>query len=251
MIIKIVGLTSVGGREKNDDRIMLDKSVYENGKHELVVSMPCGIAICDGVGGYKEGDKAAELVLTRLAESNLFQIMNEGQLAVRLEEINQELFKRQKHCHIDEGMRTTIVGINFYRDRVVYYNSGDSRLYRYRDNILRKLSEDHSVAQEMIDKGIITGDYEKKLMNCNCITRCLGVKNSLPPYIRQINHVAMINDIYLLCSDGLWGAVLDKKIEETLKLKITLENKVSILYELAQNNHSQDNISIIAAEIFE
>lgn len=247
--IKVVGFVDIGGREKNDDRILLHKSVYDEGIHEAILEMPCSLAVCDGVGGAPRGDSAAEFVLNKIKEKDIADLNDEKQMSDFLSEINMKLLLEQDSNYMVNAMKTTIVGINFFLDRVIYYNSGDSRLYRYRNNILRKLSEDHNITQEMLDKGIYIENYEIELMNCNRITRCLGAVNVLPPYIHKINNNVYIKDIYLLCSDGLWSVVTDAEIEEILGKAFSLKEKVQKLYYLAKEKKNQDNISIIIAEI--
>lgn len=88
-------------------------------------------------------------------------------------------------------MKTTIVGLGIYEDKVIIYNAGDSRLYRLRNDNFVQLSENHSVAQEMIMMGLITDNIEEELMKCSRITRCLGTKTSAIPYVKQINMHAL------------------------------------------------------------
>ncbi|MGN0496380.1 MAG: PP2C family protein-serine/threonine phosphatase [Lachnospiraceae bacterium] len=249
--VEIVGLVDVGCREKNDDRILIGKSIYKTGKHNIILHNPCVVAVCDGVGGSEGGDEAAEHVLTKLAEKSPCDIDTEERMKNVLSEINSALILYQQKKIVKNGMRTTLVGLNLFDDKIIFYNSGDSRLYRYRNHVLKKLSEDHSIAQEMIDRGIITENCEKELMNCSRITRCLGVEGVLPPFVQQLNHPALPNDVFLLCSDGLWGVVSDDCIEMILNTEITLEKKVDSLYNIATQNSSQDNISIILARIEE
>lgn len=246
--VKVVGFVDIGCRKKNDDRIMIGNRVYESGKHGMVLQTPCSIALCDGVGGSADGDMAAEYVLTKLAENSLNHLETEEQFHALLADVNNELIQYQQKIAIVNGMRTTIVGLTIFDNKIIFYNSGDSRLYRNRNHILRKLSEDHSVAQEKINNGVITRNYEEELMKCSNITRCLGVKGVLPPFIQRLNHPALPNDLFLLCSDGLWGVVSDDCIEVVLNSEMTLEEKVDSLYNLSIQNNSQDNISIILAE---
>ena len=246
----VVGMVDVGvDNKKNDDRIMIQKNVYESGIHENTFSFPFHCAICDGVGGEEDGDKAAEFVLNKLTEKQLDLVSGIDEMKSVLNDVNQKLISFQLDNKVVHGMKTTLVGISLYEDRVIYYNSGDSRLYRMRAGVLCKLSEDHSIAQEMILNGLITENFEEELMKCSQITRCLGVKDVLPPYIKKINIPALYNDIYLLCSDGLWGVVNDGAIGSILGKNNSLKEKLNELYRMAEDNGSKDNISIIIIKI--
>lgn len=246
----VIGMVDIGAdNTKNDDRIMIQKNVYETGIHENIFNLPFHCAICDGVGGLEDGDKAAEFVLNKLTEKQLDRISDIDEMKSVLNDINQKLISFQLNNRITHGMKTTLVGISLYEDRVIYYNSGDSRLYRMRAGVMCKLSEDHSIAQEMIINGLITENFEEELMKCSQITRCFGVMDVLPPYIRKINIPALYNDIYLLCSDGLWGVVNDDALGDVLRKNNSLKEKMDELYKLAESNGSKDNISIAIIRI--
>lgn len=241
---KVVGLVDKGSaNEKNDDRLLIESAVIDSGIHSKSLSAPFHCVVCDGVGGEGCGDKAAEFVLRQLVEEKINNIDSADGIAKILSLINNRLIDYQRKEHSD-GMKTTIVGLGIYEDKVIIYNAGDSRLYRLRNDILVKLSEDHSVAQEMIMMGLITENIDEELMNCSKIIRCLGAESVLPPYVKQINMHALKNDIYLLCSDGLWGSVVNDDITEVLKSEKSIEEKVQLLFEMAEKNGSNDNVSI-------
>lgn len=246
----VFGIVDKGaGNEKNDDRLMIGNTIIGSGIYSEEFSSPFHCIICDGVGGEAGGDKAAEFVLQQLANESLSDIGSAEDMTDILSLVNNKLLMYQEQENLVDGMKTTIVGIGFYNDKVICYNSGDSRLYRLRNGILFQLSEDHSVAQEMVLSGIITENIEKELMKCSRITRYLGSENVMPPYINQINIAALKNDTYLLCSDGLWGVVSNHVLEDILKSDKTLEEKAKKLFEVAEENGSKDNVSIAIINI--
>lgn len=246
---KIVGLVDKGIIcEKNDDRLLVEKTIIDSGVYSTVLSTPFHCAICDGVGGESRGNEAAEFVLRQLSNEKINNIDTADKILCVLSQINNNLLDYQKREQ-SNGMKTTIVGLGIYEDKVIIYNAGDSRLYRLRNDNLVQLSEDHSTAHEMIMMGLITDNIDEELMKCSRITRCLGTKTSAIPYVKQINMHALKNDMYLLCSDGLWGAVVNDDITRVLKSENSLEEKVQLLFEMAENNGSSDNISIAIIEI--
>ena len=246
----VAGLVDKGVcNKKNDDRLMIGNRIISSGIYSEELSAPFHCIVCDGVGGETGGARAAEYVLNQLAGEPLSDVAGSDEMSDILSRVNNRLFMYQEQEQIVNGMKTTIVGIGFYEDKVICYNSGDSRLYRLRNGILFQLSEDHSVAQEMVLGGVITENIEEELMKCSRITRCLGAHNVLPPYVKQINVGALKNDIYLLCSDGLWGVVPNEVLEDILKSDKTLEEKAKKLFELAEENGSKDNVSIAIINI--
>lgn len=250
MNARVSGLVDIGvGNEKNDDRLMIGTTIVSDGTYSQDFFEPFHCILCDGVGGDNGGDKAAEFVLNQMAAASLDELSTDKGIAKYVMDVNKKLLDYQKQDVSSNFMKTTIVGVGFYEDRVICYNSGDSRLYRLRNGILFQLSEDHSVAQEMVMGGLITENVEEELMKCSRITRCLGSSSVLPPYINQINVSALKNDIYLLCSDGLWGVVKNHLIETVLKLDMSIEEKTKKLFEIAVDNGSDDNISIAVISI--
>ena len=245
----VTGLVDIGKiRTKNDDRALIDHKIIESGIYQEELTYPFHCAICDGVGGALEGSKGAQFVLEKISDNKFEGIGDKDSLVLALSNINDELINYQKVNNI-MGMQTTLVGLGLYEDRVILYNSGDSRLYRLREGVLSKLSQDHSVAQEKIINGEITVNIEEELMKCNRITRCFGLESVLPPYVRQINVAAIDEDIYMLCSDGLWGSVKSDVIEAILSNGNDSMKQVQELMEVAFANGSTDNISIIIIKI--
>lgn len=246
---KIVGFVDKGMvYERNDDRLLVEKKIIDSGVYSTTLFAPFHCAICDGVGGESRGDEAAEFVLRQLSNEEANNIDSDYKMSCVLSRINNKLLDYQKREQSD-GMKTTIVGLGIYEDKVIVYNAGDSRLYRLRNDNLVQLSEDHSTAHEMIMMGLITDNIDEELMKCSRITRCLGTKTSMLPYVKQINMHALKDDMYLLCSDGLWGAVVNDDITRILKSEKSIEEKAHILFEMAENNGSSDNISIAIIEI--
>lgn len=250
--VEVVGVTVAGKYNvKNADRLMIGNEVFCDSIHKAVCVLPFKCAVCDGVGGTERGNDAADYVLKSLSKKSSYSIDKTSDMLQILCDINKSLIEEQKNKKIINSMQTTIVGINMYENKVIYYNSGDSRLYRLRGEYLCKLTEDHSTAQEMVNNGMITENIEKELMRCSQITRCLGAEETLPPEIVEISAPPLCGDVYLLCSDGLWGTVDEQKIGLILREDCNLEQKVNELYLAAIDNGSEDDISIVIFRIFD
>jgi len=247
--LEIYGLTDVGRkRSHNEDTIGSDKSI--------------GVAVlADGMGGYKAGEVASamavETILEELRES--LQRTKRGQtdeetgfsletmlVKQAIEKANQTIFQTaqsQPQCH---GMGTTLVTVAFYDDRLTIAHIGDSRLYRLRGDDLEQVTSDHSLLQELIDKGFYTPEEAKKSLNKNLVTRAMGIEMNVAPDLQE--EVAIAGDIYLMCSDGLSDLVEDDEIESTLKAnRDDLEAAAQRLVQMANDKGGKDNISVILA----
>src|SRR6266850_6130402 len=111
-------------------------------------------------------------------------------------------------------MGTTIVAIFAVVDGVYVAHVGDSRVYRVRDGKLEQLTEDHSLLNDYIKMKRLTPQEIANFPHKNVIVRALGMKDTVKVDTRF--EVPALNDIYLLCSDGLCGPVKDEQIAEVL-----------------------------------
>ena len=170
------------------------------------------LAIADGMGGHQGGEVASELTLSNL---NFFiRDLPEGLGPGELNEAMVDWLHSvnlivNSRGHVDNAlfnMGTTLVGVLFYAARYYWINCGDSRLYRLRNGVLCQITTDHSL-------NTMTG--QKK--HSNVITNCIGAgcKNS---YIDMFEFTddCLMNDTYLLCSDGLNDMVPNPEIESLL-----------------------------------
>jgi len=121
---------------------------------------------------------------------------------------------------------------------------GDSRMYRMRSGELQQVTSDHSLLQELIDRGFYTPEEAKKSLNKNLVTRAMGIEMAVNPDLQE--DVVQPGDIYLMCSDGLTDLVEDNVIHETLlEYSENLEDAARQLVDKANAAGGVDNISVI------
>ena len=148
------------------------------------------------------------------------------------------------------GMGTTLVAARFHDNRVTVAHVGDSRLYRMKKGQLEQLTLDHSLMQDLINRGFYTPEEAKKNVKSNVITRAVGVEESVAPEVQEIETEP--GDLFLLCSDGLTDMVEDPDIQQRLQENANDLNAASEkLVELANNNGGRDNISVVLARVVE
>ena len=236
-MLEIACVVEVGKRPANDDRVAVNKKTVSEGSYTETAENSCLAVVCDGVGGEAFGYKAAEIV------TGYFSRISEMQLSVEIikesiKEANQAVIDSQKTDSKHSKMATTIAGLYINGDDFIAFNIGDSRVYRYRSYI-SQISKDHSVRQEQIDLGLKPSPGQE-----NNITRYIGGTFAFPDIVEGKGRV-FDNDIYILCTDGVWGVLEDDDFERILSQENTLEEKCQALIELALENQSTDNLSVV------
>jgi protein phosphatase len=249
--ITIMGLTDTGiVRAKNEDCIGFDSALG------LVV-------LADGMGGHRGGEIASTMTVDTII-SNLQQKLpktSAGEIdeasgfskeSIRLQnavaEANQSVFQASESNPDHKGMGTTIVVLQFYNNTFSLAHIGDSRCYRLRSGKFEQITKDHSLLQELIDRGFYTPEEARKSMNKNLVTRALGIDPVVMPDIQE--DIVLKNDIYLLCSDGLTDLVEDEDIYLTInQFSANLEDAAKQLITKANQNGGKDNISVMLCRI--
>ncbi len=251
--LHIVRYTDVGQhRDHNEDAIASDVSIG------LVI-------LADGMGGHRAGEVASEMaVLTLIAELkesiaeqsivagfkdlNLDVATASKLLIVAVKNANDVIFQVSQSQPQCAGMGTTLVICLFTDNKILVGHIGDSRLYRLRQGKLVQITEDHSLLQEQISAGLMTPEQAKFSSNKNLVTRALGTDAEVALELHQ--YAVELNDIYLLCSDGLSDLVDDEDICLTLiDLSANLESMAENLIKMANANGGNDNISVVIAKV--
>ena len=247
--LEVTGVTDVGKiRSHNEDSIGTDISMG------LVV-------LADGMGGYKAGEVASAIAVNILMESVKESLpkLTPGEIDEEsgysresllvqevIQEANHAIFQTAQSQPQCAGMGTTLVAAMFYDDRMTVAHIGDSRLYRQRKGQLEQITVDHSLLQELVDKGFYTPEEAKESLNKNLVTRAMGIDESVTADLQE--EVVVPDDVYLLCSDGLTDLVDDDEISATLeKYDASLQEAAETLVQLANDKGGKDNISVILA----
>jgi len=247
--IEIIGLTDVGSvRDHNEDAISTSETL--------------GLAIlADGMGGHRGGEVASAITISTVLEAltkRLKKIKDgttDEETGYSLESIavheasalaNLNVYSASAENTQYRGMGTTLVVLLFYDDRFTVAHVGDSRLYRLRDGVLEQITRDHSLMQELIDRGFYTPEQARKSLNKNLVTRAVGIEEKVQIDIQE--DVTQSGDIYMLCSDGVTDMIEDDLIHEILKTNSEdLEKAASEIIRQSNEHGGKDNISVILA----
>ena len=234
--------TDVGlKRENNQDYL----GVFTN-KENLMF-----FAMADGVTGSNQGNIASKTVVDFLGEawenSQLTGIdLIRDFLIEQSQEVNKKLRDLSKNDIENIKMATTFVGLVFIDQQVLSINVGDSRAYQFSGSQLIQLSQDHSLAAEMIKSGGVTEEDAANIQNGENITRYFG-SDVLPEFATAIADFDL-KDQFLLATDGLTKEVDEKDIIKILKSKKEIDIKVDQLIDKANDNSGFDNVSAIVIE---
>lgn len=225
-----------------------------------VTSAAAGLAVvADGMGGYKAGEVAsaiaAKCIVDKIEEGleQAHAAQGNGESGLRAEselihaaidEANTHIFQTAQTVQQCQGMGTTVVAILLYDNVATIAHVGDSRIYRLRDDTLSQVTNDHSLVQELIDRGFFTAEEAEANTPKNLVTRALGIDGKVE--IDVTEEAVKPNDIYLLCSDGLNDMVNDEEIRLTLsKYSGNLHEAATELVRLANDMGGKDNISVV------
>ncbi|MDO4380728.1 MAG: Stp1/IreP family PP2C-type Ser/Thr phosphatase [Clostridia bacterium] len=241
--MKVIGNSDIGKvRETNEDAFRFGK--YDDGSVWAVV--------CDGMGGVSGGrlasSIAADMVSRKIEKSynkSMTGVSIENMLLSAITTANVTVFDRSSVDNGLRGMGTTIVACVVKGSTACIAHVGDSRAYIISGNDIRQITKDHSLVQEMLDKGQITKEQFDNHPNKNIITRVLGVDEEIEIDFDYVD--VSEKDLIILCSDGLSGFV---KSEQILKIfeSCEFENLCDNLIEAANENGGRDNITVVAVE---
>ncbi len=248
--ILLHGRTDVGlVRDHNEDAISYEENIA------LAV-------LADGMGGHRGGEMASAITVSTIMEFlgkktrklNASETDEETGYSAESLAIHEAVTLANKNVHDSSeanaqyrGMGTTVVVVMFYDNRFTVAHVGDSRLYRLRDGELEQITRDHSLMQELIDRGFYTPEQARNSLNKNLVTRAIGIDNNVQIDIQE--DVALVDDIYLLCSDGVSDMIEDDLIKSTIiEHSNDLEKAASEIIRLANENGGKDNISALLAK---
>ena len=128
---------------------------------------------------------------------------------------------------------------------------GDSRIYINTDNILYRITKDHSFVQTLVDAGQLTDAKMESHPRKNELTKALGIASAVEVDVVEKPILAKKGDKFLLCTDGLCGLVNDLTISNTINNTFDLESTVNELIQMACNAGGNDNIPVDLIEVLD
>ena len=199
--------------------------------------------VADGAGGHESGEVASNMIVNQLSEMKRSRFFGNvlQKISSVLEEVNQELIKRSGGEKTRTLIASTVSVLIAQRSRVVCLWSGDSRIYRLRQNRLVQLTRDHNRVDEFIAAGF-TPEAAEKYPMAQHLTAAVGVAS--PLFTENQTHEVEENDVFLLCSDGLFKELSDDDIEEIMQ-QDSIKYIASDLMDLALARGATDNVTVL------
>ena len=238
--MKTYSVTDIGQKRKmNQDYVYCNEGA--------VGMLPNLFIVADGMGGHNAGDFASRYAVETIVgevkasfEKNPTIILGKA-----IDKANACIRQKAGGDKTLMGMGTTIVIATCIGKYLEVANVGDSRLYLVNDRI-EQVTIDHSLVEEMIQRGGIDRRSARNHPDKNIITRALGARNTIEADFFNLELEA--GDIVLLCSDGLTNMVEDEDIRRVLKSGRDLKERAETLVQMANDNGGKDNISVIIIE---
>jgi len=222
-------------------------------------------AVADGMGGHAGGQVASENAIIAFVDyvSHYLQDPDitppyglamdfsgpENVLRAAMMVANARVFERSKRDASLDGMGTTL-SVSWVRGCSAHIaHIGDSRVYLIRDGSLRLLTHDHSWVYEQYQGGILSLEETKTHPMKHLVTRSLGTKRTIQADLHS--HPLQNDDIILLCTDGLTGALSDEAILSTIlePSLANLDEKCDFLVEMANQAGGSDNITVLLIHV--
>lgn len=254
LAIEVAGKTDVGCvRVSNEDNFAydVDRGIF---------------IVCDGMGGHASGEVASKLAVDNLltyfrqCPQNASRRTDESRTSTNLSErakvleeaiqlANRAIWKAACEHEQHAGMGSTIVCVLVDQDLFSVGHVGDSRVYLIREDAIQQLTQDHSLIAQQTQLGMISPEEAKTSKLQNVITQALGSENTVAPDLDDM--VAVSDDVLVLTSDGLTGALSDREILQTVNSAVSLAQACENLIQSAKLAGGTDNITCLLIRFVE
>lgn len=237
---KVFRFDSVENTHKGNVRSLNEDSILSRPEAGLWV-------VADGMGGHEAGEVASQMIV-----SSLESLPQRAYVADFVDDVEDTLLlvNKKLRTHSLENLNGLTVGSTvtclILRESIgVVLWVGDSRLYRLRSGHLEQLTKDHSEVQAQIDRGELTPDQAENSAIKNMLSRAIGAFDDLDV---DVNAFPIQNDdLFLLCSDGLYNELSAKELEQSLKIR-DLDKISEKLMRTCLSYEAKDNVSFIVVK---
>lgn len=262
--VDVYGLTHAGHlRTVNEDNFLiasLHKKVdvhFSSLQGELLAAsdddrLAVIAVVADGVGGGEQGELASRLAIAA-ASRYITETMrcyygastDEATFTAALQTAAQNCHEAVCRHAEAEGVRNMATTLTLFLGvwpSIYVLQVGDSRYYQFRNCVLRQISRDQTMAQDLVDLGVLPADRAQQSRLANVLSSAIGGHTTAPIVTRLEN---AWGSVHLLCSDGLVKHVSDTRIAEVLSGMTSSKQACELLLQEALDGGGSDNITII------
>lgn len=236
MKVTTAGITDVGRvRRSNEDSLGIFPEL------QLYI-------VADGMGGHAAGEVASKMAVDAIKEfltsPEITQQSQESQLARAISHANQKIYEAGEQDPALNGMGTTVVAVLAQPTETIIAFVGDSRVYLQQNNKIEQLTQDHSLVNEYVRKGLLTVEAAERHPLKHVISRALGTNAAVQ--VETIHRTPAPGDILLLCSDGLSNKLNLQEMNAILtETAGNLEKAGNLLVQKANDKGGEDNITAV------
>jgi protein phosphatase len=205
--------------------------------------------VADGMGGAQAGEVASRIAVDSFRHGLDDASQPESALATLALEANSRIHELSHSNAEHAGMGTTLTAVYVGDQEVAIAHVGDSRAYCLRDGELLRLTDDHSLVDELMRQGRLTPEEAVEHPQRSVITRALGPEGTVEVDTRTFR--ARAGDVYLLCSDGLTTMLAEEAIAEVLRTHRRLRDAGEALIAAANEAGGRDNITVVLLRLEE
>lgn len=209
--------------------------------------------VADGMGGHQAGEVASALAVETLSTLLRESLMGGNTRSSYIEDAMRDAVVKTNRAVYDlamsksgySGMGTTVVVCILKENHLHVAHIGDSRAYLLRDGILKQLTTDHSLVQELLSKGRITEEEAVDHPRKNILTRALGTDPAVE--VDTMDMALKVGDILLLCTDGITNHVDPQEIKD-FATGNSPESACKEMIRLANDRGGFDNMTVLIIE---
>ena len=263
--IDVFGLTHAGKvRSTNQDHFLIcslrrqvnvhSTSLPETSQWPATERLAFLAMVADGVGSSSQGGEASRLALEGITEFVTQSMkayyasdaVDDAGFSAALQQAAMQVHKRVvEQAKTDPGGRSMATTLTLFLGvwpRAYLLQLGDSRCYLFREGTLTQITRDQTMAQELVDQGVLTRTEAPRTRWAHVLSSAIGGHQTAPVVTRV---ESVWNQVILLCSDGLTKHVPDDRIAERLRTMTSAQQVCEALLEDALADGGSDNVTII------
>ena len=227
-----------------------DVGLVRSTNQDLALETSSLFAVADGMGGHAGGEVASRLAIDALSAAFGRQPTGVG-LAEAVTSANTVVWTHSQENADLRGMGTTLTAVALVdeggHDVLALVNVGDSRSYRFHDGELTQITNDHSLAEEMVLSGELTAAEAAFHPHRHILTRALGVSPDVEVDVWRIRPIR--GERFLLCSDGLTNELGNNQIIEVLSTVADPQGAADLLVRAARTHGGSDNVTAVVVDV--